>query len=150
MPDSVSKRAERSGRRSRSVMVTSQHVARDHELLDLRGALVELRDLRVAEGTLHLVLLDEAIAAAILNPWPSSPRRFAAGTRQPSKTSSAVSDARIPSLSSVLVTVNPGVPFSTTKAEMPRCPWARSVWQKTSANDASRPVVMKRLQPSIT
>ena len=87
---------------------------------------------------------------AILNPWPSSPRRFAAGTRQPSKTSSAVSDARIPSLSSVLVTVNPGVPFSTTKAEMPRCPWARSVWQKTSANDASRPVVMKRLQPSIT
>jgi len=76
--------------------------------------------------------------------------RFAAGMRQSSKTSSAVSEARMPSLSSVLATVNPGVPFSTTKAEMPRYPLARSVWQKTSANDASRPVVMKRLRPWTT
>ena len=61
-----------------------------------------------------------------------------------------MSEARIPSLSSVLPTVNPGVPFCTTKAVMPRCPLARSVWQKTSANEASRPVVMKRLRPLST
>src|SRR5437870_10064950 len=68
MPDSVSKRAGRSDQRSRSVMTaSSQYVARDHELLDLGGSLVELRDLRVAEGALHLVLLDEAIAAVDLD-----------------------------------------------------------------------------------
>src|SRR5512145_2703908 len=67
MPDSVSKRAGRSGQRSRSVMITSQEGARDHELLDLGGALVELRDLRVAEGALDLVVLDEAIAAVHLD-----------------------------------------------------------------------------------
>src|SRR5439155_8185063 len=45
----------------------SQHGARDHELLDLRGPLVDLGDLRVAEGALHLVLLHEAVAAVDLN-----------------------------------------------------------------------------------
>jgi len=56
----------------------------------------------------------------------------------------------MPSLSSVLATVKPRVPFSMTKAEMPRCPLARSVWQKTRAKAASRPVVMKRLRPLTT
>ena len=60
-----------------------------------------------------------SVASAILNPWPSSPMRCAAGTRHSSNTSSAVSEARMPSLSSVLLTVKPGVPFSTTKAVMP-------------------------------
>src|SRR5437899_3275353 len=43
---------------------------------------------------------------AILNPCPSSPMRLCTGTRQSSKSSSAVSEARMPSLSSVLPTVN--------------------------------------------
>src|SRR5439155_27015457 len=84
MPESDSNRTERSGvfdptdprlfasgsrvslipasRRSRS-----EHLARDHELLDLRGALVDLRDLRVAEVTLDLVLLDEPVTAVHLD-----------------------------------------------------------------------------------
>ena len=45
---------------------------------------------------------------AILNPCPSAPSRWAAGTRQCSNRSSAVSDARMPSLSSVFTTVKPG------------------------------------------
>jgi len=89
-------------------------------------------------------------AIAILNPRPSSPSRFAAGTRQSSNTSSAVSEARMPSLSSVFETVKPGVPFSTMKAEMPRCRFSRSVWQNTSANCASRPLVMKSFVPLTT
>src|SRR5207244_1569384 len=40
-----------------------QRFARDDEALDLRGALVELHDLRVAEELLDGVLLDEAVAA---------------------------------------------------------------------------------------
>src|SRR5438874_11547227 len=84
MPESDSNRTERSGdfdptaprlfpsgsrvsliptsRRSRS-----EHLARDHELLDLRGALVDLRDLRVAAVTLDLVLLDDLVAAVHLD-----------------------------------------------------------------------------------
>ena len=43
-----------------------------------------------------------------------------AGTRTLSRISSAVDDARMPSLSSFLPTVKPGCPRSTTKAVMPR------------------------------
>src|SRR5919106_4558596 len=50
------------GRRSRV-----QDLAGDHELLDLRGALVKLRDLGVAEVPLDLVVLDEPIAAVDLD-----------------------------------------------------------------------------------
>src|SRR3970282_456135 len=44
-----------------------EQVAGDDELLDLRGALVGLGDLRVPEVPLDLVLLDEAIAAVDLH-----------------------------------------------------------------------------------
>src|SRR5687768_14791452 len=40
---------------------------RDDQLLDLRGALVDMGDLGVAKIALHLVLLDEAVAAVNLN-----------------------------------------------------------------------------------
>ena len=53
----------------------------------------------------------------------------------------------MPSLSSVLTTVKPGVPFSTRKALIPWWPLARSVWAKTSAAAASRPLVTKILRP---
>ena len=56
----------------------------------------------------------------------------------------------MPSLSSVLTTVKPGVPFSIRKALMPRCPAARSVCAKTRAAEASRPLVTKIFRPSST
>ena len=54
----------------------------------------------------------------------------------------------MPSLSSVLTTVKPGVPFSTRKALIPRGPFARSVWVKTRVAAASRPVETKIFRPS--
>ena len=56
---------------------------------------------------------------AILKPMPSAPSRQAAGTRQSVKTNSAVSEARRPSLSSVLPTWKPGCPSRTRNAEIP-------------------------------
>ena len=59
---------------------------------------------------------------ATMKPMPSRPSRFAAGTRASSKTSSAVTLARMPILCSFLPKENPGVPFSTMKHEAPRAP----------------------------
>src|SRR5438093_11640616 len=47
--------------------VPSQDLARDDELLDLRGALVDLRDLRVAEVALDLILARVAVPAVDLD-----------------------------------------------------------------------------------
>ncbi len=60
---------------------------------------------------------------AISHPWPSAPMRWSAGMRQSSKARSAVGDARRPSFVFVSTwgTVNPGVPFSTRKAQIPSC-----------------------------
>src|SRR5579859_484857 len=44
-----------------------QRFARDHEALDLGGALVQLHDLGVAEELLDGVVLDEAVAAVDLH-----------------------------------------------------------------------------------
>src|SRR5881397_3618031 len=44
-----------------------EDLARDHEALDLRRALVELHDLRVAHQLLDRVLLDEAVASVDLD-----------------------------------------------------------------------------------
>ena len=52
----------------------------------------------------------------------SAPTRLAAGTRTSTKDSSAVSEQRQPIFSSLRVTVNPGVPFSTTSSETPAAP----------------------------
>ena len=56
---------------------------------------------------------------AILYPLPTSPRTFSRGTRQPSRISSQVDEARMPSLSSFLPTWKPGKARSTRKAVMP-------------------------------
>jgi hypothetical protein len=55
-----------------------------------------------------------------------------------------------PELVLLLADGEAGVPFSTTKALMPRWAWARSVCAKTSANEASRPLVMNSLRPVMT
>ncbi len=59
---------------------------------------------------------------AVMKPVPSRPRRFSTGTRQSSKMSSRVTEARIPILSSFFPKLNPGVPFSTTMTLAPRGP----------------------------
>ena len=61
---------------------------------------------------------------AVMKPVPSRPRQFATGTRQSWKISSRVAEARMPSLSSFLPKVKPGVPFSTMMQEAPRGPLA--------------------------
>ena len=74
---------------------------------------------------------------AISKPWPSSPTRFSAGTSTFSKNSSPVEPAQTPSLCSVSVDVNPGMPFSSRKAEIPLCFADGSVLAKTSAWSAT-------------
>ena len=60
-------------------------------------------------------------AASWWKPRPSSPSRFSAGTGQSCSDSSAVSEARMPILSSRRLTVKPGVSRSTRNIEMPAC-----------------------------
>ena len=96
----------------------SASIARDH--LEVADALAELAALaRVGRGDLERALGDpdglggDARAAAFerahreREPSPSSPIRFAAGTRTPSKASSAVGLPRIPILCSMRVTLKP-------------------------------------------
>ena len=68
---------------------------------------------------------------AIRKPSPSSPSRFVAGMRAASNVSSPVVDPAIPIFGSSRATSNPGVPASTTKAEIPECPASGSVFAKT-------------------
>ena len=72
------------------------------------------------------------IRIARRKPSPSSPSRFAAGTRQPSKRSSPVVEPLIPIFGSIRPTSKPGVSASTTNAEMPPCPASGSVFAKTT------------------
>ena len=69
--------------------------------------------------------------SAIRSPSPSSPSRFATGTRASSKTSSAPVVPRMPIFRSLLPTRNPGVSASTTKAVIPSLPLDRSTVAKT-------------------
>ena len=78
------------------------------------------------------------ILSVSTKPVPSWPSRFAERTRQSSNTSSEVSEERTPSLSSLRPERKPCVPRSTTNAEMPFLPAARSVTAITTAVSASR------------
>ncbi len=88
--------------------------------------------------------------SALMNPCPSAPSSWLAGTRQFSKITSLVSLARIPSLSSFLPARNPGVPRSTMNAEMPRLPFARVVTAITTMRSPVLPCVMNCLVPLMT
>ena len=88
---------------------------------------------------------------AMAKPSPSAPRRFDAGTRTSSNTSSAVGEPRIPILCSVRATPNPGRLASTTKHERRRWRLASSpVAAKTITRSATDPWLMKRLLPEMT
>ena len=76
--------------------------------------------------------------------------RFAAGIRQACISTSEVSLARMPSLSSFFPADSPGVPRSTTNAEIPLGPRDLSVTAITTRASAVAPWVMKHLAPSST
>src|SRR5512145_1120415 len=60
---------------NRTVSSVLDERRRDDEPLDLRGALVDLRDLGVAEMALRGVLLDVAVPAVDLDPLDAGPHR---------------------------------------------------------------------------
>ena len=82
-------------------------------------------------------------------PWFSSPMRFAAGTRQSSNASSAVSLAHQPVFWSFLLTEKPGVPRSITRSEIPACP-SPPVRTAVVTRSARQPEVMNVLAPLTT
>ena len=88
------------------------------------------------------------VSIATLYPTPTSPTTFAAGTSQPSRISSHVLEARMPSLSSFLPTEKPLNPRSTAKAVMPLYPFVKSVFAKMMKSPASAPFVIHSLRPS--
>ena len=75
-------------------------------------------------------------------PLPSPPSRLAAGTRHSAKSTSACDEPRPADISMPRPTVRPGVPASTTKAEMPLWPSAGSTVAKTVNSPASIALVM--------
>ena len=85
------------------------------------------------------------------SPSPGSPTKLARGTRQSSKASTAVEEARIPILSSVRSTVKPGAPFSITRAVIePRSSSISDHLPNSRIKSATSPEVMKILPPSMT
>ena len=83
-----------------------------------------------------------------MKPSPTSPSRRSSETKQFSMTTSAVSEARMPSLFSFLPGRKPSIPLSSTKAEML---WWRgpcgSVTAKTTQTSPTLPWVVKVFEP---
>ena len=90
---------------------------------------------------------------ATLNPLPSAPRRWSAGTRTFSKCTGVVEDPRMPSFFSSGPTWIPPISLVTAKAETrfslrPRT--STSVWAKTVKKSAMPPLVTHCLDPLST
>ena len=83
-------------------------------------------------------------------PPPSSPSRFAAGTRTSVKNSSEVSWACMPSFSRFRPRLKPGISRSTMSRLMPRCPAAGSVRATTITRSPSWPLEMNVFWPFST
>ena len=83
---------------------------------------------------------------AILNPSPSAPSRFAAGTGTSSKLTSQTCAPCWPIFLSGLPTETPGRSAGTRKAETPRAP-SPPVRAITVNSEALSALVMKRLLP---
>ena len=77
-----------------------------------------------------------SVAIAILKPSPSSPMRFATGTRTSWSANADVSVARWPILSRCYSIVTPGVSIGTMNADMPLLPPRGSVFAKTTVHVA--------------
>src|SRR5438477_440906 len=77
-----------------------------------------------------------SVAIAILNPSPSSPRRFSTGTRTSWSANADVSVARCPILSRCCSMVTPGASMGTMNADIPLLPAFASVFAKTTVHAA--------------
>ena len=86
---------------------------------------------------------------AMTKPWPSTPTRFAAGTRTSSSTTSPVALPRRPILCSSFGTFTPQS-ASTRKHEIPRCPASGSVLAKTVYVSEIPALVTQYLVPDST
>ena len=114
---------------------------------------------------------ESSVRMKFTNPCPSVPSRFSAGTSTSLNSSSRVSDARQPSLSSFFPLVNPfmrlqvgrvarrplasraarsHVSFVRMNALMPRVPAAGSVTAVTTKISPTPACVMKRFEPLST
>ena len=80
--------------------------------------------------------------------WP--PSRYSIGTRQSSRITSEVCEARMPSLDSFLPIDSPGVSLGTTNEAWPRWPRSGSTVATTTVTLAMPPFVMKTLVPLST
>src|SRR3972149_10625043 len=80
-------------------------------------------------------------------PAPSLPNRFSSRTSQLSKTTPPIGEVLKPILSSSLLTENPGVPFSTKKAEIALIPLDCSSLAKTNTKSAIGASVMNIFVP---
>ena len=87
---------------------------------------------------------------ATLNPSPSFPSRFFAGTRTSSKMIEEVADALIPIFFSCFPSETPFHFMSTTNAVIPLCDFALSVIVKRTQVSACGAFVMKFLVPLTT
>ena len=96
------------------------------------------------------ILPPSRVFIASLKPLPSLPRRFSLGILQSSKISSQVEEPLIPILSSGSPTVNPGVPLSTMKAEIPWFPLDLSVIAMITNTSANPAFVIKIFDPLST
>jgi hypothetical protein len=88
-----------------------------------------------------------SVVIATLNPSPSAPRRFAAGTLTSWNAIAEVSVARCPILSRCFSTTTPSRSVGTTNALSPRWPFDLSVDAKTVSQDACPAFVMNILEP---
>src|SRR5271155_2079759 len=87
---------------------------------------------------------------ATLNPSPSLPRRFLAGTRQSSKKIEQDHAALMPIFRSGGARLKPGVFVGTRNAEIPLWPAALSVIAKRTIASAFGPTVIQFLDPLMT
>jgi len=87
---------------------------------------------------------------AILNPSPSFPSRWEAGTSMFSKKIVHEGDAQMPSLSSAFWRKKPGVDVSRTNAVIPFAPLERSVIVKSTMPSATGPLVIQFFVPFTT
>src|SRR4029077_17621135 len=85
-----------------------------------------------------------------MKPLPSSPIRLRFGTLTPSKKICAVSEARMPSLSSLRATVTPFVFIGTQISDLLRCLGPSPVLASRHIQSAWAPLVVHILPPLIT
>src|SRR5207248_366520 len=137
--------------RSISIGTRQEYFRCDHEPLDLRGALVDLKQLRVAHELLDRVLLDVAVAAEHLHRIGRDLHRRIGGEALRERRVQRrlapepliehpgglpAEESRCPILSRCCSMVTPGAFIGTMNADMPFAPTLGSVFAKTTVHAA--------------